>query len=605
MQRTQPEVVANLAPYIPPLSGGGYSPSPVPVQLGSGAAPVDAAQQEITDVLPTAKYVPNAGKRRGGKAGTPPSLDGGSNALSLQDMQYNPQAGVTGAGDQYAQQYPQPDIPPPGVASRPVRRRIHRSAPVVARNEPRTYDQGQLPSLSYPAAPQPLSSQAYPALEPPAPLGTPPSDADLVAKAVPPLRGSFDPHPAVVPVPMSQRQQTELELATLEASYSAWVGGTGSGRYRSGTAGLDRLVDIEAPVEASAVLGKSVRATVVAHPVFLNAGLIDTAAAANIRAGGATPPVIGTLSTDAIATPTQQFASGVGGELQLTTTNFGVAIGYTPYEFLVRNVTGRLQWRPGGKHLTLFANRDNVKDTQLSYAGIRDPGTISPLSSGTIWGGVISTTGGARIDIGDERSGLYFSGDGGTLTGYNVLDNKKYEGGMGAYFRVKRWPGYGSLNVGGNFFAMHYDHNERGLSFGNGGYFSPNVYFLASIPVTFNGSYKTDFHYTVTGNVGVQVFQEDAAPYFPLNAASGSTVGNPQYAINSNTGLNYALNSEGSYRIADHWYAGGFLSANNTNNYKTASGGFFVRYLFRQQVPTEDYPTGLFPVSGLRPLRVP
>ena len=188
---------------------------------------------------------------------------------------------------------------------------------------------------------------------------------------------------------------------------------------------------------------------------------------------------------------------------------------------------------------------------------------------------------------------------------FNTLDNKKYEGSVGTYFRVHRWPGYGTLNVGGSFYAMHYDHNERGLSFGNGGYFSPNVYFLASLPVTFHGYGKSDFHYDVTGVIGIQTFQEDSAPYFPLNAATGSTSGNPQYPVNSNTGLNYALTSEGAYRIADHWYAGAFLAANNTNNYNTVSGGFFVRYLFRQQVPTENYPTGIFPVTGFRPLRVP
>lgn len=176
---------------------------------------------------------------------------------------------------------------------------------------------------------------------------------------------------------------------------------------------------------------------------------------------------------------------------------------------------------------------------------------------------------------------------------------------MGAYFRVARRPGYGSLNVGGSLFAMHYDNNQRGMTYGSGGYFSPNVYFLASLPVTYNGYYKSDFHYTINGAVGVQTFQEDSSAYFPLDRPLQTGFSNSYYPLNSNTGLNYAVDSEGSYRIADHWYVGGFLTANNTNNYQTASGGFFVRYLFKQQQPTEDYPTGLFPVTGFRPLRVP
>ena len=106
--------------------------------------------------------------------------------------------------------------------------------------------------------------------------------------------------------------------------------------------------------------------------------------------------------------------------------------------------------------------------------------------------------------------------------------------------------------------------------------------------------------------VGVQTFQEASQSYYPLDRAPTDRASTtPSTSQNSNTGLNYALDSEGSYRIADHWYVGGFLSANNTNNYNTASGGFFIRYLFKQQQPTEDYPTGLFPVTGFRALRVP
>jgi hypothetical protein len=280
-------------------------------------------------------------------------------------------------------------------------------------------------------------------------------------------------------------------------------------------------------------------------------------------------------------------------------------VGYTPYGFLVTNITGRLQWRPFGGHFTLFGDRDSVKETQLSYAGLRDPGTTSAIYEGNIWGGVISTGGGARIDIGTEKSGLYVSGDGAVLDGYHVLENRKYEGSMGAYFRVKNWPGYGSLNVGASFFGMHYDYNERGMTYGQGGYFSPNVYFLAGVPVTFNGRYKNDFHYTINGNVGLQTFQEAKAPYYPLDRFLQTGASNPFYPLNSNTGLNYAINTEGSYRIADHWYVGGFVTGNNTNNYNTVSGGFFFRYLFKAQPQSESAPSGLFPSSGFRPLRVP
>ncbi len=580
------DIYGPYVPYTAPAGSFGYTPAPVPVQLGNAAPEIGPAQREVTDVLPTPRYLPNAPYTPGRTA-----VSGGSQPPTENAQFVAPRQ----TGDSFGQQYPQPDVAAGGSGTR-----RRRSSTGTATSS--AYTPAPAQPLSYPNVASPLSSGSYPSLPAAASEGVPPTDAELTAKNVPPLRGSYDPGGGVVPAGKSQREQTELELATLEASYSGWIGGTGVARYRSGTPGFDRLIDIEAPIEASAVLGKTVRATVVPRPVFLNSGVIDTAGFQN---NTGTIPILGTLSGNATVAPAQQFSSGIGGEFQLTTTNLGVAAGYTPYNFLVSNITARAQWRPFGGHITLFGDRDSVKDTQLSYAGLRDPGSISNVFAGNIWGGVISTTGGLRIDVGGEKSGLYISGDGGVIEGYHVLDNKKYEGTMGAYFRAHRWPGYGTLNVGGNFFAMHYDQNERGMTYGQGGYFSPNVYFLASVPVTYTGYYKSDFHYSINGSVGVQTFQEASAPYYPLDQPLQLGAGNAYYGQNSSTGLNYGLNAEGSYRIADHWYVGGFASANNSRNYNTVNGGFFVRYLFKQQVSTEDYPTGLFPVSGFRPLRVP
>lgn len=570
-------------PYVPSAPAperSGYTPAVVPVQLGNAVSLSGINQREVTDVLPTPRYLPKA-PFKPGQAATQKAH------LSAQKR----------IGDSSGQQDAQPDIAP---STDSVLSRHRRSS--TETNLTSSYAAPSTPPMAYPNVVVPLESSGYPALVPAVPEGTPPTDADLAAKNVPPLRGDYEPGGGVVPSGKTQREQTETDLAGLEASYSGWIGGTGVARYRSGTAGFDRLVDVEAPVEASAVLGKTIRATVVPRPVFLNSGSIDTTSFQNVAG---IIPVLGTLSGSAAVAPAQQFSSGIGGEFQLTTTNFGIAAGYTPYSFLVSNITARAQWRPFGGHVTLFGDRDSVKDTQLSYAGLRDPGTISDVFAGNIWGGVISTTGGMRVDVGGEKSGLYLSGDGGTIEGYHVLDNKKYEGTMGAYFRVHRWPGYGTLNVGGNFFAMHYGQNERGMTYGLGGYFSPNVYFLASVPLSYTGYYKSDFHYSINGSVGVQTFQEDSAAYYPLDKPLQLGSGNSYYGQNSDTGLNYSLTTEGSYRIADHWYVGGFASANNSRSYNTVNGGFFARYLFREQVPSESSPTGLFPASGFRPLRVP
>jgi tetratricopeptide (TPR) repeat protein len=624
------EVYGAYVPYVPPQQRSTYTPSPVPVQLGDATPHSVPPQRGVTDVLPQARYMPNAtGKRSKASAPTdvaPPQSTGAPH------RQPNPNLGMTGQSNppqeeiaspptqtaQYvvptppADQVPQPapaganqpfDSPgqqyPQPYSVKPKAKAVRKRPVAPVQQAPSIADQ---PGMLYPGVAQPLNYQPYPMVGPPAPQGVPPTDAELMARLVPPLRGgNYDPN-APGP-PLTLREQTELDLATLEGSYSGWLGGTAYARYRSGTVGFDRLTDLEASFEASVVAAKTARFTVVARPVFLSSGTIDSAAL-QAQTGGVIP-VLGTLPGNALVTPPQQNASGIGGELQMTTANLGLAVGYTPYEFLVSNITARGTWRPGGGHFSLFGDRDSVKETELSYAGLRDPGSATRFFPGNIWGGVVSTGGGARFDLGNELAGFYISADGASLTGYHVLDNTKFEGTAGAYFRAKVYPEYGSLNVGATIFGMHYSHDELGLTYGQGGYFSPQAYFLAAVPVSFTGHYKRDFHYVVAGSVGVQTFQTDSAPYYPLDRGTQTDSGNPYYPAFSNTGFNYSINSEGSYRIADHWYAGGFVAGNNTNNYNTISGGFFLRYLFKPQYPNEGYPTGLFPIEGFRPLRVP
>ncbi len=644
-------------PYVPPASKI-MQPVTTPTQPPQGTAAV-----------PTAHYLPNATSRPA--SSTRPS---GSAALSrrqsaqprtgesmppaedysttqTENVQYNPAAAASQAGGQVAQQpaqqnagqtpqggagnsdgqqYPQPNTgtrnTPAAASTRGrVRARTHVADAPTQSAPPEPAPPQPVQGLSYPGVGQPLTYQPYPVIGPAYPLGVPPTDQDLMEKRLPPLRGGYITQDLPAAVPLTPRQQTERDLAELESSYSGWVGGTVSARYRSGTVGLDRLTDLEANFEASQTFANNLRVTIVPKVVFLNSGSLDLTQYTGLNTGSV--PILGTLPLNTINQPAQQTTSGVGGELQVAGNRFAVAVGYTPYEFLVRNVTGRGLFKPDN-HFTLFFNRDSVNETQLSYAGLRDPGSATSVYAGNIWGGVIATGGGVRFDMGDERAGFYVTADGSDLTGFHVLQNSKFEGSIGAYFLAHTFPGYGRLNIGASAYGAHFAHNERAETYGLGGYFSPDAYFLASVPVTFTGRYTNNFHYTIAGSVGVQTFQEDSQIYFPLDpglqTAFSSTANGVVNGVNqpcttaqlaaktciglpnnSNTGGNYSFNAEGAYRLTDHWYGGGFLSANNTNNYNTVTGGFFVRYLFRPQYATEDYPTGLFPVDGFRPLRVP
>jgi tetratricopeptide (TPR) repeat protein len=439
------------------------------------------------------------------------------------------------------------------------------------------------------------------------------TDEELRQRNLPPLRGPWvriqrDARP------IGPREEAERQLQAIESGYSSWIGGSGVLNYRSGSLGFDHLSAMEAPFEVSIAGGYHARLTIVAKPVFLDSGQADGTAQVTVLESTTSgtklvtiPQPIGTLVTSDTTPPAQQNAVGLGGEVQLAFPHLAIAAGSTPAGFLVQTFTGRLLWKPGNGPFTFSFNRDSVKDSQLSYAGLRDPAGNSLGTLGQIWGGVVANMGNAQFAKGDAQSGFYVSAGGQYLTGYNVENNTRIEGAGGAYWRVMTQPEYGSLNIGVNFFAMHYDKNEDAFTHGMGGYFSPQGYFLANVPFTWTGHYDTRWHYVVAGGLGVQAFQENQTKLWPLvdDTAEETAENNPLLPDKTSVGSNYDLHGQIAYQISPHWFAGGSFGANNTRDYSSVSAGFFIRYMFREQPSTATTPTGLFPSDGLRPFTVP
>jgi hypothetical protein len=441
------------------------------------------------------------------------------------------------------------------------------------------------------------------------------TDEELQQRNLPPLRG---PWVRVQPDrrAINPRDEAEAQLRSIESSYSPWLGGTGVINYRSGDLGYDHLSALEAPFEASIPMGYNARLTFVAKPVFLDSGQADGTSVITvleaISPGGplvlkTIPQPIGTLSTTDTTPPSQQNASGIGGEVQLSFPHLAIAGGYTPAGFLVATVTGRAQWKPGNGPFTFNFLRDSVKDTQLSYAGLRDPAGDTLGNLGQIWGGVVANQGHLQFARGGAESGYYIAAGGQYLTGYKVASNTRIEGSGGAYWRLKTMPEYGNLSIGANFFGMHYAKNQAAFTYGMGGYFSPQAYFLANAPITWNGHSGTYWHYNILGSVGVQAFQVEKTALFPGSAITDYIPGK------TSVGSNYDVRGQVAYQISPHWFAGGFFGANNSRNYSALSAGFYVRFLFRAQPSTVTSPTGLFPIEGqahspndgMRPFLVP
>ncbi len=595
-----------------PLGPDPYYTGTAPVQLDNNAPPAFVPQTTIPPANNT-----------GGSGAIIPLTPNPASSNNLPPASPSPQSSLPPSGDAI-------DLGTPEAALAPVH--IHTGASAVGAAPISTQDQPVEIGLDTSVALVPLATTVDPAwlranstltaakkpadstlvatqYSPPTAVITPApqpdyferptgvTDDDLMKENLPPLRGHYE-RPAIVRQ-RNLREQAQMNLSNIESGYSAWAGGTGIVTHRSGTAGFDALTALQAPFEASAPLSTGGRLTIVSNPVFLDSGAVTKSP---LLPGGIAER-LGTAPTNAVLN--QQNAVGIGGEVQFATENLAVAAGYSPWGFLVSNITGRFNWKPANGPLTVTATRDSVKDSQLSYSGLRDPGSVGPGFSGNAWGGVVSTGGQVQFGKSDPSSGFYVSIGGQHLNGVHVPTNNRIDGDAGAYFRVKEVPDEGVLTVGVNFFGMHYSNNQNFFTYGHGGYFSPQAYYLANVPFSFQGRYGPNIHYSAVAAFGLEAFQQDSAPYFPLDNALEVANANASYSAESVVSANYDFKGEVAYHLSDHWFAGGFLSLNNTRDYNSQIAGFFIRFTSRPQVEYDSGPTGLYPWDGLRPYLAP
>jgi hypothetical protein len=145
------------------------------------------------------------------------------------------------------------------------------------------------------------------------------------------------------------------------------------------------------------------------------------------------------------------------------------------------------------------------------------------------------------------------------------------------------WQVVPGLTVGVNATGMHYDKNLSFFSFGQGGYFSPQQYYLGSIPIQWYSRHPR-FEYQVRFSGGAQYLHEDTTPFYPVLPAS-ATVTQGTYASNHSLAPNYDVDIRMGYRLAPHMYLDTFATANNSQSYYSQSAGFSLRFTL-DRIPT-------------------
>jgi hypothetical protein len=339
------------------------------------------------------------------------------------------------------------------------------------------------------------------------------------------------------------------------------------GSWRIGDPGFDQLTIGDTVLGSAYTANNRVRLGVEAHGVYAYSGTPN----------GSSTLMFGTLPAGALFG--EQSKIGYAGLAQLSTNNFGMAFGTTPQGFAVHNLIGGIRYRPANRWFTLQGTRESVEDSLLSYAGARDPGT------GIRWGGIVANTGTVKFDSAPPTNnliyrtvGYYGSGSYSFIQGKNVPNNWSVTGNAGLYWQIVQ-----GLTVGANANAMHYDENLRYFSFGQGGYFSPQQYYLGSIPISWYSRHPR-FEYEIKFAAGVQYLKENASPFYPVSPGSAA-VTQGTYASDTNLALNYDAHIRMGYRISRYVYLDTFAAASNSRNYYTQSVGFNLRFMLNR-IPT-------------------
>lgn len=393
----------------------------------------------------------------------------------------------------------------------------------------------------------------------------------------PPMTAQM-PAQGAAAVPLQKPRVTKTlsdELAEVQVEHGRTsLAIAGSINSRTGDAGLGKLDTVQTPIEGRKTIENVGQVAVRVTPVVITAGQVAT----NSRTRTGT---LGLDTTGALVAPSQSDA-GTAVAVALKTRTLTVDIGTTPVGFAVVDVVGGLRYIDefrNGLTLTVDASRRAVTDSLLAFAGTRDARTDR------VWGGVRST--GVRGQLAWEQAdvGVYGYGSVHAFTGQHVASNSRFELGAGSFWQAQRQDDT-QIDLGMNLGYQHYRRNLSGYTWGHGGYFSPQHLLSLTVPVNWFGR-SGRLSWGLQGSAGLQAYREEAAPYFPTDAAAQVTMDSlvaqqrapaSTYAARSDSGLVLNLGGALEYQITRQLDIGTRLGLERASQYTQSTGSIYLRF---------------------------
>lgn len=227
---------------------------------------------------------------------------------------------------------------------------------------------------------------------------------------------------------------------------------------------------------------------------------------------------------------------------------------------------------------SLRLHQCSVQDSFLSYVGQQDP------YSDRTWGRVLKTglEGSRTVPLGgDAWVSLDFGAH--LYWGQNVVDNTSLSGtvSLGQTRTLKQ----GDLNAGLFATARHFERNTDFMTFGHGGYFSPEVFWMVGPFVRWTSRLCQGSWLDVQVGGGYFDYSTEKADFYPENDQDVADLGRQsardnltgEYGAGGDDGLGVNAAVQAWHRVGDHLALGGFGRVNTTSKYEEWQAGIALR----------------------------
>ena len=345
-------------------------------------------------------------------------------------------------------------------------------------------------------------------------------------------------------------------------------------RYKSGAGGFDRLVEAGFPLTLDSPAAPGRKWTFSLIPAYLDSG----SAPSLPYAGNFFKQVNGGPKQNEPVTSLWAVKPEVGFQ-QEGPVRYGFLLGTS---FLGGPVAPLPTWTAGasGRNWLVNVHQLEVDASILSYVGQRDPYTDKK------WGRVLRTGIDGEIRF-EPRPAYWLSFAAGYdyLWGQNTWSNQAVFGNA-SFGKTMAW-GPGDLSAGLFATAGHYRRNTGFFTYGHGGYFSPDFFFMTGPTVRYRTAPCSTYSLDARASAGYMYYRTQESPHYPLFDESLSALNGPARADAAGTYSGERASRPGlSGKIravklfGNRWIGSAFLSFNNAASYNEWRAGVSLQYFF-------------------------